>query len=304
VEGLADGAKAKIVVASGKLTFDRKAGQFSQLTINFRETREGAPTAPGFDLSSKLTSRIAVIAEPAELSAAKLREVAPHWAPARPSTQQLDFASVASEIGGRAECYALDVADPVQVAECIAKAAQRLGPVDVLVNSAGVLVDKPFLQLTAREFERVVSVNLTGTFCVGQAVARTMTGRGGRIINIASVGGLLGYPGRAAYAASKGAVIALTRVMAVELAPHGILVNAVAPGPVHTAMTANVYDERFRAGMMRRVPLARMATPREIADVAVFLASEAASYITGQTIAVDGGMSIAGMTAQARATVV
>lgn len=206
---------------------------------------------------------------------------------------------IAGTLGQHAAAYALDVTDSAQAAACVAAIGSRLGPIDVLVNSAGVLLNKPFLDTEAAEFERVMAVNLSGTFRVGQAVARAMVGRGGRIVNIASVGGLLGYPGRAAYASSKGAVIALTRVMAIELAPHGILVNAIAPGPVQTPMIANVYDDRFRTSATRQVALARMGTPEEIAEAALFLASAGASFITGQTIAVDGGMSIAGMTCHA-----
>jgi NAD(P)-dependent dehydrogenase (short-subunit alcohol dehydrogenase family) len=169
----------------------------------------------------------------------------------------------------------------------------------VTPEAKGILLNTPFLDMNPGDFERVVAVNLTGTCHVAQATARAMNGGGGRIINVASAGGILGYPGRAAYAASKGGVIALPSVTAIELARHGILANAVAPGPVHTAMTSAVFDGRYRSGVTNQVLLDRFASPEETADVVAFLASSAASYVTRQTIAVDGGMTIAGMTCQA-----
>ncbi|SFD93074.1 3-oxoacyl-[acyl-carrier protein] reductase [Pseudomonas citronellolis] len=202
--------------------------------------------------------------------------------------------ALAAELGDNARPFALDVGDAGNVRSLVA----QLGKVDVLVNSAGILLNKPFLDTEPEDFERLLRVNLLGTCLVAREAARNMLGRGGRIINVASAAGLLGFPGRTAYAASKGAVIAATRVMALELAEHGILVNAIAPGSVATAMTAATYDERFRRSITASVPLARVASPEEIAEVAVFLASPAASYITGQTFAVDGGMSSTGMTCQ------
>jgi len=209
-----------------------------------------------------------------------------------------DAARISSDIGPPAEPFELDVTRFAEAEKSVDSIARRLGPIDILVNCAGVLLNKPFLDLEVADFDRVIAANLTGTCFVGQAVARTMLGRGGRIINIASVAGLLGYPGRAAYAASKGGVIAMTRVMALELAPHDILVNAIAPGPVDTPMTQQTYDESFRARAAERVPVGRFASAHEIAQVALFLASPAASFITGQVITADGGMSSVGMTLQ------
>ncbi len=201
---------------------------------------------------------------------------------------------VAERIGPEALACRLDVTEPAAVEEAVAWAATRWGPIDIAVNSAGVLLNRPFLELASEDFGRVLAVNLLGSFHVGQAVARGMIGRGGRIINIASVAALRGYPGRAAYAASKGGVISLTHVMALELARHRILVNAVAPGPVETPMTGQSYDADFRSRVTRSVPLGRMAAPQELARVIAFLASAAADYVTGQVIVADGGMSSAG----------
>ncbi len=204
------------------------------------------------------------------------------------------------ELGPRAEAFPLDVVDAAQTARTVEEIGRRLGPVDVLVGCAGILHSKSFLETDPKDFERVIAVNLTGLFIAAQAVARTMMGRGGRIINIASAVSLGGYPDRTAYTASKGGVVALTRAMAVELAPHGILVNAVAPGPVETPMGAvSAQNKPYHRAVLDRVPAGRYAKPEEIADLIAYLASPGARLIVGQVLSVDGGMSIAGLTPQA-----
>ena len=163
-----------------------------------------------------------------------------------------------------------------------------------LVNSAGIGADVPFLDTPAALFDRIMAVNLRGTFLIGQACARAMAA-GGAIVNIASVSGLRGNTGRAAYGASKGGVITLTQVMACELAERGIRVNAIAPGPVETPLVAQVHDEAVRAAFGRFIPMHRYGIPEEIAAAAAFLCSHDASYVTGQVLGVDGGFLAAGM---------
>jgi NAD(P)-dependent dehydrogenase (short-subunit alcohol dehydrogenase family) len=185
-----------------------------------------------------------------------------------------------------------NIADPDSVAALVAFALETHGRIDCLVNAAGIGRDIPFLDTTAEEFDRIVSVNLRGTFLVGQACARAMVAAGrGAIVNIASVSGLRGNIGRAAYGASKGGVIVLSQVMATELAERGVRVNVIAPGPVDTPMVAAMHDAEIRASWTRATPMARYATPEEVAGAALFLCSEEAGYITGQVLAVDGGLT-------------
>jgi NAD(P)-dependent dehydrogenase (short-subunit alcohol dehydrogenase family) len=205
--------------------------------------------------------------------------------------------------GGRWERH-VDVADPASVEALMRDALASLGRIDVVVNSAGIGAETPFLDTSVDLFDRMLAVNLRGTFVVGQAAARAMIGQaatagagagGGRIINIASVSGRRGNTGRSAYGASKGGVITLTEVMAVELAPHGILVNAIAPGPVDTPLVKTVHSAGTRREWHARVPLRRYGTPEEIAGAAVFLASDDAGYVTGHVLHVDGGFLAAGL---------
>jgi NAD(P)-dependent dehydrogenase (short-subunit alcohol dehydrogenase family) len=204
-------------------------------------------------------------------------------------------ASVAEEIGAKASSCTLDVADEAAVDAMVADAAGRHGRLDVIVTSAGIGIQKSMLETTAEEFRRILDVNVAGMFLCGRAAARVMVKQGsGRIINIASVAGMRGVPGRVAYSASKGGVIAMTQVMAVELGPHGITANAIAPGPIETALTARMHTDETRKAYNAASPLGRYGTLAELAAAAAFLASEEASYVNGHTIVVDGGMGVAG----------
>ena len=201
----------------------------------------------------------------------------------------------AAEISGggtQALFVACDVGDSVQVSDLIAASVDAFGALDVLVNNAGILHTGDFMDLTEQDFDRVLRVNLKGPLLVGQAVARQLIdqGRGGAIVNLSSVGAVLAAPFQAAYNVSKGGVAQLTRVMALSLAPHGIRVNAIGPGTIGTDMTNDMLeDDSLRRRILSRTPLGRVGDPAEVAAVAVFLASEEASYITGQTVYCDGG---------------
>jgi NAD(P)-dependent dehydrogenase (short-subunit alcohol dehydrogenase family) len=202
--------------------------------------------------------------------------------------------TAAAIAGGGTETLfvACDVGDSVQVSALIAASVDAFGALDVLVNSAGVLHNSDFLDVTEQDFDRVLRVNLKGPLLVGQAVARQLIdqGRGGAIVNLSSVGAVLAAPFQAAYNVSKGGVAQLTRVMALSLAPHGIRVNAIGPGTIGTDMTNDLLeDDALRQRILSRTPLGRVGDPAEVAAVAVFLASDEASYITGQTVYCDGG---------------
>ncbi len=197
---------------------------------------------------------------------------------------------------GKAHAVEVDVARPDQVDSMIALACRTFERIDILVNVAGIGLTKKFLNTTLEEWERVVRVNLTGTFICSQSAARVMVGQeGGRIINIASLSGQRGGTGRAAYGASKAGVTMLTKVMAVELAPYGITVNEIAPGPVNTEMTAITHNEATRQAYYRLIPMRRYAERDEIASAAVFLASAEANFVNGHTLNVDGGFQAAGL---------
>lgn len=202
---------------------------------------------------------------------------------------------VAEEIvlaGGRALGVQVDVRDEQDVQRMVAAAVAAHGAVHVLVNSAGVGEQTAFLKQSIAEFERIVDINLTGTFRCARLAAPEMVKAGwGRIVNITSVAGMRGSSGRVSYGSSKSGVIGMTRHLAVELAPFNITVNAVAPGPVETPMVLQVHSEETRETYKRNIPMHRYGTTKEIAAGAAFLASHEASYITGHVLPIDGGMS-------------
>lgn len=194
--------------------------------------------------------------------------------------------------GRKAAALRVDVADPAAVPAMVKQAVAALGRIDMLINSAGVREIVPFLQLPFAEWQRVIAINLTGTFLCSQAVAQHFVaqGKGGKIVNLASVAGLMAVPNRAAYVSSKHAVVGLTKEMAMELADKNIQVNAVAPGVVETAMTASYFDKPEIVAALNRVhPAGRWAQPEEIAHLILFLASSEADFITGATFPIDGG---------------
>jgi NAD(P)-dependent dehydrogenase (short-subunit alcohol dehydrogenase family) len=189
----------------------------------------------------------------------------------------------------------LDVTDVDAVARLFEEVANDVGDLHAIIHSAGRAFNVPFPETTTEQWHETMDVNALGTFAVGKAAVHTFDGRGGSIVNIGSISGLVGNAGQAAYAASKAAVSGLTRVMASELASVGIRVNEIAPGPIETQFSRAMTTERSREARIRRLPLGRFGTPSEVAAAAVFLASDDASYITGQTIVVDGGFVAAGM---------
>ena len=195
------------------------------------------------------------------------------------------------EAGGTAEGYAANVAEPADVARVVAAVEAKFEKVHILVNNAGVTRDGLVLRMEDAAWDAVINTNLKGTFLFCRAIGTLMMrGRYGRIINISSVSGLVGNPGQANYSASKAGVIGFTRTIARELASRGITVNAVAPGFITTDMT-NVLPEKIKTEVKERVPVRRLGTPEDIADLVCYLSGPGASYLTGQVIAVDGGMT-------------
>ena len=195
------------------------------------------------------------------------------------------------EAGGTAGFVACDTGDGPQARALIAETVSRHGRIDVLVNNAGIFTIADFLDVTEEDFDRVLRVNLRGYFLVGQAAAREMADAGsGSIINMSSVNGVMAIDTIAAYVVSKGGVNQLTSVMALALAPKGIRVNAIGPGTILTELSSSLLtDEAARRRVLSRTPMGRVGQPEEIAGIAVFLASDDSSYVTGQVIYADGG---------------
>jgi 3-oxoacyl-[acyl-carrier protein] reductase len=200
--------------------------------------------------------------------------------------------AAAAQLGDRARGYACDVTQGSQVQAAVDAAEKDLGPIDILVNNAGVTRDNLILRMSEADWDLVLAANLKGAYFTIKAVTRgMMKRRSGRIINITSVVGISGNKGQANYAASKAGLIGLTKSVAKEYAARNILVNAVAPGYVETDMTSGLPDEA-RAAMLGGVALGRAGRPEDVAGAVLFLASDLAGYITGQVLAVDGGMAV------------
>lgn len=195
------------------------------------------------------------------------------------------------EAGGTAEGWAANVADSADVRRVVDEVEAKFQKIHVLVNNAGVTRDGLMLRMEDDAWQEVIDTNLKGTFLFCRAVgAVMMRGRYGRIVNISSVSGLMGNPGQANYSASKAGVIGFSRTVARELASRNITVNVVAPGFITTDMT-DVLPEKIKAEVKERVPVRRLGTPDDIADLVCYLSGPGASYLTGQVIAVDGGMT-------------
>ena len=200
--------------------------------------------------------------------------------------------SACEALGAKALAVKCDVADGEQVKALMDEAVKAFGRIDILVNNAGITRDGLLMMMKEADFDAVISANLRGTFLCMKAVARTMVKqRYGRIVNLSSVVGLRGNAGQVNYAASKAGVIGMTKSLAKELASRGVTVNAVAPGFIDTDMTAAM-PEAAKTATLASIPMQRLGAPEDIAKAVAFLASDGAAYITGQVIAVDGGMAM------------
>jgi 3-oxoacyl-[acyl-carrier protein] reductase len=201
-----------------------------------------------------------------------------------------EVCALASEFGVMAKSFRCDVSSYEESKASVDESVKFFGGIDILVNNAGITKDRLILQMTPEEFEQVLNVNLKGAFYMTKHLfPHFMRKKSGKIINISSVSGLFGNAGQANYAASKAGLIALTKTTARELASRGVCCNAIAPGFIDTDMTAAM-PEAAKEAALANVPMKRMGTPNEVAKVVAFLASDAASYITGEVIRIDGGL--------------
>jgi NAD(P)-dependent dehydrogenase (short-subunit alcohol dehydrogenase family) len=205
--------------------------------------------------------------------------------------------------GRRALLVAGDTGDPATVEALADRVAADWGGIDIWVNNAARLQVKPVLELTDSDWHGLLAANQHGYFYGCRAAARKMVaqGGGGRIVNVSSAADVLAVAELGAYTAAKGAIVALTKVLALELAPHGITVNAIAPGAIDTPLNATAYTPEVRRAYGERIALGRIGSAEEVADAALFLASDASRYVTGQELVVDGGLTINGSVGHARA---
>ncbi|MFO1069147.1 MAG: 3-oxoacyl-ACP reductase family protein [Geminicoccaceae bacterium] len=206
-------------------------------------------------------------------------------------------AAAAASLGDAAIAVRADVSIPADIEALFAATAEAFGGIDILVNNAGIGAPRLLVDVELEEWERILRINLTGAFLCSQQAARRMIaqGRGGRILSIVSLSGQKGGVGRSAYGASKAGLEVLTKIMAVELADHGISANAIAPGPIMTEVAKAMHTKETVDAYHRLIPQRRYGLPEEIAAAAVFLASDDAAYITGHTLNVDGGFLAAGL---------
>lgn len=206
------------------------------------------------------------------------------------ATGAAEVAAAVESLGRRSLVVQADVADPAAVQAMVDGTVEALGGIDILVNNAGVVRDGLIIRMRPEDWDRVIAIDLTGAFLCARAAARHMLRkRFGRIINVSSVVAVTGNPGQANYCAAKAGLLGLTKALALELASRQVTVNAVAPGFIDTEMTAAL---GLAGQIAERVPLGRVGTPEDVAQAIVFLASPGAEYITGQTLLVDGGLSL------------
>jgi 3-oxoacyl-[acyl-carrier protein] reductase len=207
-------------------------------------------------------------------------------------TREAPLQELADQLGERAHVLPCNLSDAEAVTALPRQAAEAMGSVDILVNNAGITRDNIFMRMSDDEWTQVLEVNLTAAFRLSKGVLRgMMKSRWGRIVNVSSVVGATGNPGQGNYAAAKAGLVGMTKSLAYEVASRNITVNAVAPGFIETAMTEKLNDEQ-KQQILGQIPSGRMGTPEEIAAAALFLASPGASYVTGTTLHVNGGMAM------------
>lgn len=199
--------------------------------------------------------------------------------------------NMVESLGKKAISVTLDITDVNSIQLMVEKIKESFHKIDILVNNAGIIIRKPSFEVTEDDWDRVMDVNLRGTFFTSQAIGKVMRdGGGGKIVNIASINGVVGFHERAAYCASKAGVVNLTRVLAIDWAEYGINVNAIGPNYLMTPLTEKIFaNDEFRNDVLYRTPMKKIGTPEDIIGAVIYLASSASDFVTGQTIMVDGG---------------